>query len=83
MGKEENVRHKCGHVGDARHQTEDHCPTKIGTVELSGLLYNGANSVSFDDAPHEEGDTRNGHYDCLECEQVSAMHKDVSDLVIL
>jgi len=72
VGRQKSARHKCGHVGDARHETENHCPTQIGTVKLSGLLYNRSNSMSFNDAPHKEGDTRNGHHDSLQCEQVSA-----------
>jgi hypothetical protein len=68
VGRQENARHKCGHVGDARHETEDHCPTQIGTVDLSGLLYNRSNSMGFDDAPHKERDTCNGHYNGLQCE---------------
>lgn len=83
VGRQESARYKCGHVRDARHETEDHCPTQIGPVKLSGLLYNRSDSVSFDDAPHKERDTRNGHHDGLQCEQVSAFEKDgVSDVEI-
>ena len=72
VGRLDNVRHKCGHVGDARHETKDHCPPQIGTMELGGLLYNGAYSMGFDDTPHEERDARDGHYNGFQCEQVPA-----------
>lgn len=80
--REKDIRHKSCHVGDARHETEDHCPTQIGTVDLSGLLYNRPNSMGFDDAPHKECDTRDGHYNGLQCEEVPAFEKNFSDLTI-
>lgn len=68
VGRQKNTRHKCGHVGDARHETEDHCPTQIRAVDLSGLFYNRSNSMGFDDTPYKERDTRNGHHNGLQCE---------------
>ena len=68
VGRQRNARHKCGHVGNARHETGDHCPTQIGTMDLSGLFYNRSDSMGFDDAPHKERDTRNGHHSSLQCE---------------
>ena len=41
-------------------------------MEFGGLFHNGPYPMGFDDAPHKEGDTRNGHHNGLQREQVSA-----------
>lgn len=71
-GRRDNARHKRGHVRDAGHETENHCPTQIGTVDLSGLFHNRTNPMGFGDTPHKERDARNGHYDSLQCEEMAA-----------
>lgn len=72
-GGRNNTRDKSGHVGNARHKTEHHSPTQVGTVDLRGLPYNGSDPMGLDDAPHKKRDTRYGHYNGLQCEQVTAV----------
>jgi len=51
-------------------------------VELGGLLYNGSDSMSFNDTPHEERDTRGGTTTAFSVNRCRLFEKDVGDLGI-